>query len=67
MEALGKNIESNTEAPVIKENNEEDLSVLNVHQLRKLARSTPDFPIFGRKISKANRDELLKLFNGIGR
>jgi microcompartment protein CcmL/EutN len=36
---------------------------LNVHQLRKLARQTPNFPIQGREISKANRTTLLDLFN----
>jgi len=36
-----------------------DLESLNVHQLRKLARSTKNFPIQGREISKANRGVLL--------
>jgi microcompartment protein CcmL/EutN len=64
MEALGKKPES-SEPLIVKDTAGQDLSELNVHQLRKLARNTPDFPIFGRKISKANRDELLRLFNGI--
>ena len=36
---------------------------LNVHKLRRLARSTNGFPIQGREISKANRKELLYYFN----
>ncbi|MFO7448337.1 MAG: BMC domain-containing protein [Ignavibacteriaceae bacterium] len=41
---------------------EDYLVSLNVHLLRKLARSTKNFPIRGREISKANRQELLDLF-----
>ena len=40
----------------------EDVESLNVHQLRRLARDTEDFPIKGREISKANRQELLEFF-----
>lgn len=40
---------------------------LKVSDLRTLARVTPDFPIKGRDISKANKEELLKFFNQIGR
>jgi ethanolamine utilization protein EutM len=40
-----------------------DINSLNVHHLRKLARQTPNFPIHGREISKANRNTLLALFN----
>jgi microcompartment protein CcmL/EutN len=40
----------------------EDLEKLNVHQLRKQARATDGFPIQGRAISKANRNELLDYF-----
>ncbi len=36
---------------------------LNVHKLRRLARSTNGFPIQGREISRANRKELLYYFN----
>jgi len=39
-----------------------ELEVLNVHQLRRLARSTPGFPIQGREISRANRGQLLDYF-----
>lgn len=41
------------------------LEKLNVHELRKLARSIDDFPIKGRDISKANRSELIEHFNSI--
>jgi hypothetical protein len=38
---------------------------LNVHELRKLARGTKDFPIQGREISRANRKELVNYFKEI--
>jgi len=40
----------------------EELEKLNVHQLRKQARATEGFPIQGREISRANRNELLDHF-----
>ncbi len=40
----------------------EELSELNVHQLRRAARDFEKFPIKGRQISKANRDILLNFF-----
>jgi ethanolamine utilization protein EutM len=40
----------------------EELELLNVHQLRRFARSTEGFPIYGREISKANRKQLLDHF-----
>ena len=43
----------------------EDIESLNVHQLRRLARDTENFPIKGREISKANRQELLEFFKNI--
>jgi ethanolamine utilization protein EutM len=43
----------------------EDLSQLNVHELRHLARSYANFPIKGRQISRANRDELREYFKQI--
>jgi ethanolamine utilization protein EutM len=43
----------------------EELSTLNVHKLRHLARSFEDFPIKGREISRANRDELINHFDKI--
>ena len=39
-----------------------EIEKLNVHQLRRLARSTENFPIQGRVISRANRKELLDYF-----
>jgi len=42
---------------------EDELIKLNVHDLRKLARSLSDFPIKGREISKANRNLLIDYFN----
>jgi len=44
-----------------KELDEETLA-MNVHELRKLARNNPNFPIRGRDISKANRKVLLDYF-----
>ncbi|MBA4407287.1 hypothetical protein C0389_08440, partial [bacterium] len=43
----------------------EALAELNVHELRHLARSFDNFPIKGRQISRANRDELREYFNQI--
>lgn len=42
-----------------------ELEILNVHQLRKLARSYDNFPIKGRDISKANRGTLLDHFKNM--
>ncbi len=44
---------------------EDDLNKMNVHQLRKLARSFENFPIHGRQISKANRQQLLDYFKSM--
>lgn len=38
---------------------------MNVHQLRHLARSKENFPIKGREISKANRQDLIKLLESL--
>jgi microcompartment protein CcmL/EutN len=43
----------------------EVLLEMNVHKLRHLARAFENFPIKGRQISRANRDELLEHFNSI--
>lgn len=43
----------------------EELEELNVHDLRRLARNQANFPIKGREISKANRQELLEYFKSI--
>ena len=42
-----------------------NLKSMNVHQLRKLARDTRNFPIQGREISKAKREILLEYFNNL--
>jgi len=39
-----------------------ELTELNVHKLRHLARNFRNFPIKGRQISKANREELIEFF-----
>ncbi|MFH1198326.1 MAG: BMC domain-containing protein [bacterium] len=44
---------------------DEELENLNVHELRRLARSFDNFPIKGRVISKANRHELIDYFKQI--
>lgn len=41
----------------------EELRELNVHELRHLARTYEGFPIKGRQISKANREELINFFD----
>ena len=66
-EALGKEsdqekIKKQTGAQKI---NMQKLEKLNVHQLRRLARSTENFPIKGREISRANRGQLLDYFQSI--
>jgi len=43
----------------------DELEKMNVHELRKLARSIADFPIQGREISKANRKVLLDYLIGL--
>lgn len=43
-----------------------EIENLNVHELRRLARSVKGFPIQGRVISKATRTELLNYFKEIG-
>jgi microcompartment protein CcmL/EutN len=63
-EALGKDFKD-TEIktkPKTSKYNLAELEVMNVHQLRRLARSTDGFPIKGREISKANRGLLLDYF-----
>ncbi len=56
-EALKESVESNKD--------DSELSSMNVPQLRKLARSNPNFPIQGREISRANRKVLLEYFKEI--
>jgi ethanolamine utilization protein EutM len=40
---------------------------MNVHKLRNYARQFPAFPIKGREISRANREELVELFKSISK
>jgi microcompartment protein CcmL/EutN len=54
-----------TEAGIKKIPPMEQLVVLNVHSLRRIARSFEDFPIKGRDISKANRAKLLDYFKNM--
>ncbi len=42
------------------------LSEMKVVDLRHLARQTADFPLKGRELSSANREELLALFRRLG-
>ncbi len=42
-----------------------ELEKLNVHELRRLARSFDSFPIKGREISKANRQTLIDYFRSM--
>jgi hypothetical protein len=37
-----------------------------VVELRQLARRVPDFPLKGRELARANRDELLAGFRALG-
>ncbi len=42
------------------------LERMPVRELRRLARATPGFPLHGREISKANREDLLTHFRNLG-
>ena len=42
------------------------LADMKVVDLRHRARQTPDFPLKGRELSRANREELLALFQRLG-
>ena len=42
------------------------LEEMKVVELRHRARQTPNFPLKGRELSRANRDELLALFRRLG-
>lgn len=67
-EALGEVIKKEKkqkDADKISEFNMKNLENMNVHQLRRLARSTDNFPIKGREISRSNRRQLLDYFKSI--
>lgn len=60
-----KDDDSNIKSDDLKDEIEFDINEIenyNVHQLRHLARQTEGFPIKGREISRANRDELMNHF-----
>jgi microcompartment protein CcmL/EutN len=73
LEALGKKIEAEKKSEVSKPKavssyvvkKLSDLDGLNVHKLRRVARDFEEFPIKGRQISIANRDELMVYFKQI--
>jgi len=54
-------------SPILLDYADKDLMDMNVHELRHKARSTPGFPIQGRLISKAGRNELLQHFNQLNK
>ena len=68
---LGEQKETKKEEPEKKksvpqpEHSLDEIENLNVHQLRRLARSTEGFPIKGREISRANRPELIVYFQNL--
>ena len=64
-EALGKEEKTAKAESKVTSINMEELEKLNVHQLRRLARSTESFPIKGREISRSNRRQLLDHFDSI--
>lgn len=47
--------------------NQGDVNNMNVHELRHYVRGIDDFPIKGRQISRASRDELMMHFNSLKR
>lgn len=55
------------ENPIVSKQNIdfEAIKKMNVHKLRHYARNFNNFPIKGREISRANREELVELFNKI--
>jgi microcompartment protein CcmL/EutN len=65
-EALGKKaVTIDSDAQSLSDLSMSDLEIQNVHQLRRLARSVQKFPIKGREISKANRNQLLDYFKDL--
>lgn len=65
-EALGtKPVSKHGEQKTLRGMTIKELEIQNVHQLRRLARSFDDFPIKGREISKANRNQLLDYFKDL--
>lgn len=60
-----QNIENDEGSSISEVPADDELDKLNVHELRHLARRFGSFPIKGREISKANKEELRELFNQI--
>lgn len=59
---LNNVVENKELIPELEMPSSKELSELNVHKLRHIARSIENFPIKGRQISKATRDELKDYF-----
>ncbi len=58
-------VETKDEKDEIQSDSADEFENMNVHELRKLARATENFPIKGREISKANRQTLIEYFRSI--
>jgi len=52
---------ASTNVPPVKELDIPEMGNWNVHELRRYARSIDGFPLHGRMISKAKRDELVRM------
>lgn len=79
-EALGLSVKNDEKEIIVPKKNEEKKQIfpaaskvdleaikgMNVHKLRHYARAFENFPIKGREISRANRDELVELFKSLG-
>lgn len=62
---VSEGVNDKFDAPLDEVPSDEELDKLNVHELRHLARGFNNFPIKGREVSKANKNELRDLFNKI--
>ncbi len=62
---ISKKVETLSSKPSRKVPPMDELVILNVHALRRIARGFDDFPIKGRDISKANRAKLLDHFKSM--
>jgi ethanolamine utilization protein EutM len=60
-----KEIDKSSETSISSKVDFEAIKEMNVHKLRNYARGFINFPIKGRQISRANRDELVDLFKTI--
>ncbi len=64
-ETESEEFRQSSDLPSVEIPNRNELEKMNVHELRHLARSFDNYPIKGRKISKANRQTLLDYFDTI--